>query len=426
MPNALHYFLITRFKEEVGVTADNYQLWASLFPTGVLRVQDVRAKATNMGKRRYDELLGDFAREWQNDPAKEHFVRRAGLLKTRAKKGTNIPREDIRIFVAPSGNDPAKASLVEAVQESVRRFSVTFDGVSHPQIIGQTLEAHANDPWILGTADEESDFRGLGFLFSDEFIESFDAMVKVEFGWQDEQLHGRFWQEYRALRQRFLSGSNNYRQEFDILVALFSLCVLACLVGPGSFIKELGFDSPDSIGTVKPLRAPSLPGGPHPSGGDPRSQSFQLQPIIFNGREGRSYFTSDERPLVFGRKDIVRFGRDTEWLSEVSCRGISIMDPDISRQHAELRNGPKGWEIVDGGVDSDGSTNGILVFRAFGGPIFRKQGFTERERTIKIESGDIIYIAPPGGSSYDVESRRGCVDPEIGRRGRAFRFERRV
>ena len=418
MPNALHYLLVTRLKEEVGIREDNYQLWESLFPLG-LRVRDVRAKATNLGKRRYDQLLGDLADEWRDDASKVEFVSCAERIVRGTRRGSVVPEVEIRQLVGVSDGDdadPAKEQFVQAVLESVTRTTIAGPDGDVPSILGRSLAEHASDPWIAGAGDEPNDYRGLGFLFAEEFKEAFDAMVRREFGWQDDQLYATFWQEYRYLQDHYLSGVCSATEEARIIAALFTMCVLACLVGPGSYVGCLGFTGPEMVRTV--VRMGSL------NSSRRMADRYQLQPVVFNGHDARTYYTSDESALVFGAADVVRFGRDAKWLGEDGARGVSFSDPDVSRRHAELRHSPKGWEIVDMG-DGEGSSNGTLVFRAFGGPIFRKRGFSATERAIKIQSGDIIYIAPPDGSSYDVELRRGRVLPEIGREHRAFRFERR-
>ncbi len=496
MPNALHYLLVTRLKEEVGIRQDNYLLWASLFPQG-MAVKDVRAKATNLGKRRYDQLLTDLAAEWADDASKAAFVERAGQISTRTRRGSRVPEDGLHRLVAPAGGereqaalrtmldsyqalydagcrdrtelerpfvlrmrdddgiadvrailtrlqrglagpeegrgqarlvaeaqlreimvyDPAKAQLVEVVKTSVSRTTMQVAGHEAQSLLGSVLAAHASDPWNVGTSSETNDYRGLGFLFSDDFKESFDSMVRREFGWQEQQCFVNFWGEYRYLQQRYLSGTCTEDQELDIVQALFAMCVLACLVGPGSFAEELGYELPGMADTVVELtvQAPS----------EHTQARYQLQPVVFNGHDGRAYYTAAEAPLVFDTGDVVRFGRDGAWMTEAGCRSVAFQDADVSRRHAELRHTSKGWEIVDLGEGS-GSANGTLVFRAFGGPIFRKSGFSPEERAIKIQSGDIIYIAPPQGAAYDVELRRGRVVPEVGREHRAFRFERRA
>lgn len=495
MPNALHYLLVTRLKEEVGIREDNYLLWASLFPRG-LDVKDTRAKATNLGKRRYDQLLGDLAAEWQDDSSKRELIERVAAIGTRSRRGSRVPEDDLHRLVAEAGGeraiaeldtlldefeagyaagvhdramlegpliaktrtddgaadvhaalggllraqtagedarraarleardkllalyvcDPAKQQLVDAVRASVERQTVCVAGVDAPSVLGRTLAAHASDPWVSGAGDEPDDYRGLGFLFAEDFKESFDAMVRREFGWQEQRLFVRFWQEYRYLQDQYLTGTCSAEREAQIIVGLFTFCVLACLVGPGSFAEELGFGKPDALKTV--IRMDALQPSAH------AQARYQLQPVVFNGHDGRTYYTADEPPVVFDAGEVVRFGRDGQWMGEIPCKAITFTDGDVSRRHAELCHTPKGWEIVDMG-DGRGSANGTLVFRAFGGPIFRKRGFTAEERAIKIQSGDIIYIAPPQGASYDVELRRGRVLPEIGKEHRAFRFERR-
>ena len=416
MPNAMHYLLVTRLKEEVGIVGDNYLLWASIFPRG-LEVRDTRAKATNLGKRRFDQLLGDLAAEWRDDSGKQAFVAGAERVVKGARRGSRVPVEEVRPFVAVSNGavDPAKEQLVQAVWESVTRTVLPgTDGEA--SLLGCCLAEHASDPWIVGTEDEVDDYRGLGFLLSEDFREGFDAVIRREFDWQEAALYARFWQEYRFLQERYLSGMCTSEQEEQIIASLFTMCVLACLVGPGSFVGCLGFSEMDMVQTVVRLR---------PLGATPKtSVRFQLQPVVFNGYDARTYYTSDEPAIVFGTQDVVRFGRDTQWMGEVSGEAVAFSDADVSRRHAELHHTAKGWEIVDVG-DGSGSSNGTLVFRAFGGPIFRKRGFSASERAIKIQSGDIIYIAPPNGGDYDVELRRGRVLPEIGRTHRAFRFERR-
>ena len=496
MPNALQYLLVTRLKEEVGIRQDNYLLWASLFPQG-MAVKDVRAKATNLGKRRYDQLLSDLAAEWADDPAKAAFVERAAQISTRARRGSHVPQDDLHRLVAAPGTereiamlhqmldsfqelydagcrdrtelerpfvrrmrdddgvadvraillrfqralggtqgqreearqtaedqlwellicDPAKAQLVDAVKQSVSRTTVLSGGQQVPALLGTELAAHASDPWNTGTTSEQNDYRGLGFLFSDDFKESFDAMVRREFGWQEQRNFVNFWGEYRYLQERYLTGTCSEEEELDIVQTLFSLCVLACLVGPGSFVEEMGYELPGMADTVVELKV--TPPAEH------AAARYQLQPVVFNGHDGRAYYTSSEQALVFDVGDVVRFGRDSAWMDEAGCKPVMFQDVDVSRHHAELRHTSKGWEIVDVG-DGSGSANGTLVFRAFGGPIFRKSGFSAEERTIKIQSGDIIYIAPPQGASYDVELRRGRIVPEVGRAHRAFRFERRA
>lgn len=352
MANALEHLLIHRIKDELGLDCANHQMWASLYPKAFSSASPkyIHSKSTHMGERSFDKLLADFADELRDVPnfaALVAFVDTtvAAYRRTKTRRGA---QESLRILTARTTgitdpSDPhlmAKRQLLHAISAFVSCSSIG----GQPSPLGLAISEHYADAWnggILHEYEDDADYRGLGFLFASDFKGSFAELLERDFAWkmEDDTCMRQFNSEYDWLQSRFLSGELGSADELKLARTLVTMCIATCLVGPGSFARELGW-KPESLPTfTSELYVPSTTHG----------QAFQLQPIVLLSEDGTSYFTDAKPSTVFGRDDVVHIGRpdgyDSAWLSEGTS--LPIQDGYVSRRHAVLQHDKRGWILMD-------------------------------------------------------------------------------
>lgn len=432
MAAALEYLLISRLREEVNLAGPKYLVWQSLFPKGFAMVSSKASKSSNLGGKSPDKVLMDFADEWADDKSKSDLVSVIKELGTHARKfGHAGDKEAHDLFCALSMThrqddrlSRAKQQLVDSVMECCTRRTVTISyqqrGVTKseevPCVLASIIENGYLDPWSVDdlVASRSVEMRGLSFLFSSGFKDTFMEMLRQEFGWKDDAYYSRFSSEVEACQWMYMSGELEDKDELEVMRTLLASYILAGLVGPGSFTGDLGFKA-NTVGTVRGPVGLQLK--------REKVVKYQLQPVVFNGQGPWSYFTDAAAPIAFTSKDVVRFGRsdssDPRWLEE--CKGVVLTDRNVSRKQAVLEHRGTEWFLTD-----LGSANGTIVIRGYnGGKIFRIDGFTPAERRIQVGTGDIFFFGPTGGCYYDTVTRPQTtpgVEPFV--RGKAFRFER--
>jgi len=432
MALALEYLLMSRMREEANIAGPKYLVWQSLFPMGFTAVANKASKSSNLGAKSPDKVLGDFADEWEADPSKADFVSVAREIGTHARKtGGAGDREAHELYCALSEAHEedgklkrAKRQLMDAVVECLTRTSVTVTrqrAASEKEesvrcVLASIIENGYLDPWSYDDLMGEMsvDMRGLSFLFTSSFKESFTTFLRREFGWKDDYYFSKFASEIEFCQWTYMSGELEDEESLELMRSIVAMYILASLVGPGTFAGELGC-AQKTFGTVRGTQAFSF--------ARKKVIKYQLQPIVFNGQGPWSYFTDDADPIVFTSDEIVRFGRedrsDPHWLEE--HRGVALSDRSISRKHAQLEHRGNEWVLTD-----LASANGTIVLRGYnGGKIFRSSGFSDAERGIQVSTGDLFFFGPSGGYRHDVRSRSAStpsVEPFV--RGKAFRFER--
>lgn len=434
MAIALEYLLMSRLREETNIAGPKYLVWQALFPKGFASVTSKGSKSSNLGSKSPDKVLCDFADEWADDQDKADLVEVAYEIGAHARRVGGAGDEEAHVLMQALSErleddgrlSRAKVQLVDAVVECLTRHAVTVTYESNGRAVTEdvgcalasVIEDGYLDPWRadLGFADEvPTTWRGLAFLFSSEFKDAYIELLGREFGWKDDYYFAKFASELEACQWSYMSGELEDDDELKLMRSVLAMYVLAGLVGPGTFAGELGCAT-STVGTLR--------------GGDDafpiaheRVVRYQLQPIVFTGRDSWSYYTDVAEPIVFTSKEIVRFGRtddsDPHWLEEY--RGVAIGDRSVSRKHAQLEHRGLEWCLTD-----LGSANGTIVIRGYrGGKIFRVAGFTDIERRIRVSTGDLFFFGPKAGYQYDTD-RRPMATPEVEPfvRGKAFRFER--
>lgn len=442
MPNAMEYLLISKIKDECGLNAVTVpQMWMSVFPKAFLGVaaSTQGSKATGCGKKPYYALLSDFAEEWRGMEGFAEFVAAVDELR---------PQINRRDYSAIAGHVAkisglrdaeghyrvARKQLIAAVKETVMRDGyetvICAEGDEEPPerkrvslFLGPVVEEFYRDALSdafnltkeVNDFDEE-DYRGLACLFSMDFKESFGSLLEKELATSDGFAWPKFWQDYRGCQDIYHKKKLTRSEAIDLMASVVSMCILACLIGPGAYASDLGWtvDTSTVFGPQIKETATAI-------------ARYQLQPVVFVGQDAWSYYCDGADPIVFSKDDVVRFGRyggiDPRWSEE--CVFIPCEDNSVSRKHAELRHTSTGWYLTDLGTTEKGSLNGTIVFRAYGrGVIFRKSGYSELDRKIKLSTGDIIYLGPSNGGHYSVEKRYGSPKVDLHAHGKAYRFER--
>ena len=298
-------------------------------------------------------------------------------------------------------HDVAKDQLAQYVR------SLIVNGFRRDTILGTETVAHYRDGWNRSMSstspipEEENYRRGLGFVFSNGFREDFTASLCETFPNADPFSENDFWSEMAALAAHYDDGEIDSKGELKVMVDAVTMCLLAAIVGPGSYSEELGWPLPGETETNTVKRATS---------GILRTSNMRLQPVILTGERSDTYFTQEGEHVSLKSNDKrgVRLGRDYTWL-DGGASYIRFDDERVSRRHAEVFRDRGKWIARD-----LGSTFGTLVIKAPPRlPVLLHSHGTISETDLV--TGDVIVIAPLNAA--------GDVRLPLGLPNRALRFE---
>lgn len=304
-----------------------------------------------------------------------------------------------------------------------------WETIHHFEDDWNSYDAYAYDD---GVEDCYTQRRGLGFVFSRDFEESFSQKLIHEFPYVDDESLREFWVEMRSLAISYDAeedgstlGANGafslrveclvktllpsfnpkkHEDEMRMLGAMVDaviMIVAASIVGPGSFFRELGRELPKELPTRPAIQYRSTPLS---------TVGARLQPIVLTGRRSDTYFTERADSVCIDKNDgiPIRIGRDPEWL-DGRIASIRISDGSISRRHAEIVRSGGRWLLRD-----LGSKQGTLIIREPPKLPLRLYSPGVVSEAV-VGNGDIIV---PAGSL----DAKGLALP-LGIPGRAFRFE---
>lgn len=284
--------------------------------------------------------------------------------------------------------------------------SLIVNGFRRDTVLGTETVAHYRDGWNRSLSSnspvpEEDCRRGLGFVFSNGFREDFTVSLRETFPNADPFSERDFWDEMAALAAKYDDGEIDSKGELKVMVDAVTMCLLAAVVGPGSFSEELGWPLPGETETNAVKRTTS---------GILRTSNIRLQPVILIGERSDTYFTQqgEHASLEPNDKRSVRLGRDYTWL-DGGASSVRFDDERVSRRHAEVFRDRGKWFVRD-----LGSTFGTLVIKAPPRlPVLLHSYGTPSETDLV--TGDIIVIAPLDGA--------GEMKLPLGLPNRALRFE---
>lgn len=298
-------------------------------------------------------------------------------------------------------HDVAKDQLVGYV-----RFLIV-EGYKLRTVLGYQTVKHYADGWNKSAPYivEEEDFRrGLGFVLSRDFHQEYAEMLHRTFPKNDSFSENDFWTELNAIGAEYDGGDISDGDQLKAMVDAVTMCILAALVGPGSFARELGRLLPGEVSTAfgRQLGTTAL-----------ASVGCRLQPVVLTGESSDSYFTDqsiDAARIDKKNGNVIRVGRNADWLAE-GASAIRLMGESVSRKHAEVFRSSGKWKLRD-----LKTTYGTLVIRAAPHrPIALHSSLDEEGLEITLRPGDIIV---PGAFSDD-----GTKIIPIGSAGQALRFE---
>ena len=261
------------------------------------------------------------------------------------------------------------------------------------------------------------DSSRLSLLWEMPFKRNFSACLKSTFPEATDNAIELFWDEYdQLLLVPFLPTSERIdsapleeqkRELKRILELHVALLLVAALLGPGVYFKN--------VGLVPPASNITLPYGFKP----PRvisASSARLQPVIMLGNGPAEYYTDENSDVVSlnASDGTIVFGRDP--VAGNGGRSVKIKSAlqNVSRQHAQLSYDiDSGWLLRDIGTEQEGSSWGTLVLYASGG-----SAHLFDEETL-LHHGDIICFAP------ELHERLGSpvITPPTGVEDLCFRFE---
>lgn len=355
----------------------------------------------------FDRVSAPFLALFSQEETKKEITKHLREIWDLARKGNEDIHEsaDYAMLWRWCIHDVAKDQLVRYVR------SLIVDGYRLRTVLGyQTVKHYADGwnksaPYIVDDDEDAEDFRrGLGFVLSRDFLQEYAEMLRRTFPDTDSFSKNDFLSELKAIGAEYDDGDISDEAQLKAMVDAVTMCILAALVGPGSFARELGRPLPGEVDTVsgRQLGAPAL-----------MSVGCRLQPVVLTGENSDSYFTDqsiDAARIDKKNGNAIRVGRSADWLAEVTS-AIRLTDSRVSRRHAEIFRSSGKWKLRD--LET---TYGTLVIRAAPHrPIALHSSLDEEGLEITLRPGDIIV---PGAFSDD-----GTKIIPIGSAGRALRFE---